>query len=352
VEIAHRIVGFVRNAQTGVLGVAGLAGLFYTVISLIGNVEEAFNQIWRAEPIRAWTRRYGEYLGLLLVGPVLMFAAFALIASAQSYWLFQWLIEMRLFGAAIAALTRVLPFFFFWAGFTFLYKIVPSADVHWRSAVFGAAVAAILWHLGGIAFTAFVANSVNYTALYSGFAVVVVFFIWLNLAWLIVLLGSMVAYLHQHIKLNLHGEPVENADCAVQEWLALTLLKEIARIYVTGRPLLTESELSERLGVPLAQVERMVDKFVGRGLLLRSAEPAGISLARAPETISVTDVLEIVRGERTIPRESHDAVMELLERRDLALLQGLNGINLKSLIQDATEDIRDMQRNEEVRMDH
>ena len=84
-EIARRIVGFVSNAQAGVLGAAGVAGLFYTVVSLIGNVEEALNQIWRAQPVRAWTRRYGEYLGLLLVGPVLMFAAFALITSAQSY---------------------------------------------------------------------------------------------------------------------------------------------------------------------------------------------------------------------------------------------------------------------------
>ncbi|HME60409.1 MAG TPA: YihY/virulence factor BrkB family protein, partial [Candidatus Binatia bacterium] len=145
-EIVRRMVGFVGNAQAGVLGAAGVAGLFYTVISLIGNVEEALNQIWRAQPVRAWTRRYGEYLGFLLVGPVLMFAAFALIASAQSYWLVQQLIEKQLFGSAIAVLTRVLPFFFLWAGFTCLYKIMPSADVHWRSALFGAAVAAILWH--------------------------------------------------------------------------------------------------------------------------------------------------------------------------------------------------------------
>jgi membrane protein len=350
-EIASRIIGFVRNAQAGILGAAGVAGLFYTVVSLIGNVEEALNQIWRAQPIRAWTRRYGEYLGLLLVGPVLMFAAFALIASAQSYAFVQRLIEMRLLGAVVAVLTRILPFFFLWAGFTFLYKIMPSADVHLRSAVFGAAVAAILWHLAGIAFTAFVANSVNYTALYSGFAVVVVFFIWLNLAWLIVLLGSMIAYLHQHMKLYMHGEPVENTDCAVQEWLTLTLLSEITRQYIAGQALLTESQLSERVGVPLAQIERIVDKCVSHGLLLRSAEPPGISLARAPETISAADILEIVRGELTIPSNSGDGVVQLLQRRDLALQRGLDGITLRTLIQDSVEDMPDIQIPE-ARRDH
>ena len=83
-EIVKRIVGFVDNTNVGVLGAVGVAGLFYTVIALIGNVEEAVNQIWRAHPVRNWTRRYGEFLGLLLIVPVLLFATFAMIAAAQS----------------------------------------------------------------------------------------------------------------------------------------------------------------------------------------------------------------------------------------------------------------------------
>ncbi|MGH7852387.1 MAG: YhjD/YihY/BrkB family envelope integrity protein [Candidatus Binatia bacterium] len=353
-EITKRLVGFVGNAEAGVLGAAGVAGLFYTVVSLIGNIEEALNQIWRAQPIRAWTRRYGEYLGLLLVGPVLMFAALALIASAQSYWMVQSLIEMRVgLGPVIALLARVSPFFFLWAGFTVLYKIMPSADVRLRSALFGAAVAAILWQLAGMAFTAFVADSVNYRAMYSGFAVAVVFFIWLNLAWLIVLLGGMVAYLHQHARIFMRGWPAEMADSAFEEWLVLSVLSEIARRYLSGNPPVTESGLSDRLGVPLAQIERVVDKCVRRGLLLRSAEPPGISLARAPENVSAAEMLETVRGELIVPTTTRDALAKVLRRRDAALRHGLEGISLKSLIHESLDDIP--QRDEvvgEMRNDH
>jgi membrane protein len=334
-EIIQRIVGFVKNTEVGVLGAVGVAGLFYTVISLIGNVEEALNQIWRAQPVRAWTRRYGEYLGLLLVGPVFMFAAFALIASAQSYWLVQSLIEMRAFGPVLALLTRVLPFFILWAGFTLLYKIMPSADVHLRSALFGAAVAAILWQLAGIGFTAFVADSVNYRAIYSGFAVVVVFFIWLNLAWLIVLLGGMVAYLHQHAHIYIRGWPAERIpDFALEEWLALSLLSEIARGYLSGAAPPTASELSDGLGIPLAQIECVIDKCVRRGLLLRSAEPPGISLARAPENIPIAEILDTVRGELIVPTPEGDGIAEALRRRDTALREALDGMTLKSLVQE------------------
>ncbi|MGH7794102.1 MAG: YhjD/YihY/BrkB family envelope integrity protein [Candidatus Binatia bacterium] len=335
IEIAKRIVEFVNNTNVGVLGAVGVAGLFYTVVALIGNVEEALNQTWRAQPVRNWTRRYGEFLGMLLVGPVLLFATLAMIAAAQSYWLVERLIELPGFGLALALLTQqVMPFFFLWAGFTFLYKMVPSAEVHWRSALFGGAVAAILWHLAGIAFATFVANSVNYTAIYSGFAILVVFFIWLNVAWLIVLIGGMMAYLHQHAGLYVRGQSVDTLDYAVQEWLTLSALVETARHYISGDGPMTEKQLSDRLGVSLAQVDDIVDRFVRRGVLLRSADPPGVSLARAPETIPASDILKIARGDLPALSADSQAIAELLTRRDWALQRGLERITLRSLLEE------------------
>ncbi|HEX9788313.1 MAG TPA: YhjD/YihY/BrkB family envelope integrity protein [Candidatus Binatia bacterium] len=334
VEMAKRIGEFVDNTRVGVLGAVGVAGLFYTVVALIGNVEEALNQIWRAQPVRNWTRRYGEFLGLLLIGPVLLFATLAMIAAAQSYWLVERVIELPGFEFALALLTQILPFFLLWCGFALLYKMVPSAEVHWRSALFGGAVAAILWHLAGMAFAAFVADSVNYRAIYSGFAIVVVFFIWLNVAWLIVLVGGMMAYLHQHARLYVHGETVETLDQALQEWLAATALVEIARHYVSGKGPVTETALSDRLGVSLAQVDAIVDRFVRHGVLLRSADPPGVSLARTPEKIAAVEILRVARGELAAPSSNGDAVSELLRRRDQALQRGLQGITLRSLIEE------------------
>src|SRR4051812_31749371 len=139
IEITARVVHFVNNTRVDLLGAVGVAGLFYTVVSLVGTVEDSLNQIWRARPIQSWTQRYGEYLGVLLVGPVLVFAGFALLASAQSYWFVQGLAGVRGFRFILALLTRILPFFFLTAGFTCLYKLIPSTHVRLRSAVFGGA---------------------------------------------------------------------------------------------------------------------------------------------------------------------------------------------------------------------
>lgn len=44
-QIAERIVQFVSNTQVGVLGALGVAGLLYTVLSLMNRVEDALNQV-------------------------------------------------------------------------------------------------------------------------------------------------------------------------------------------------------------------------------------------------------------------------------------------------------------------
>jgi membrane protein len=331
IEITRRLIGFVDNTRVDVLGAVGVAGLFYSVIYLVSTVEEALNQIWRTQPSRTWTRRYGEYMGLLLVGPVLIFAAFAVIASAQSYWLVQRLVDTTVFGLRFTLLTRLLPFLFLWAAFAFLYKFMPSTHVPLSSSLLGAAVAAILWQLLSIVFTAFIVNSVSYAAIYSGFAILVVFLVWLYAAWLVILIGAQVGYLHQHSSVYLPGAAAGKQGHLFEEQLALSLLCEIGQRFISGKPPATEKNLSRALGVPPDQLDSLLEKYIGRGLVLRSAEPAGVSLARPPEQIPATEILDVLHGQADSGSDNSDPVSEFLRRRDLIVHENLAAVTLKDL---------------------
>ena len=331
IEITRRLIGFVDNTRVDVLGAVGVAGLFYSVIYLVSTVEEALNQIWRTQPSRTWTRRYGEYMGLLLVGPVLIFAAFAVIASAQSYWLVQRLVDTTVFGLRFALLTRFLPFVFLWAAFAFLYKIMPSTHVPLSSSIIGAAVAAILWQLLSIVFTAFIVNSVSYAAIYSGFAILVVFLVWLYAAWLVILIGAQIGYLHQHSSVYLPGAAAGKQGHLFEEQLALSLLCEIGQRFISGKPPATEKNLSRTLGVPPDQLDSLLEKYIGRGLVLRSAEPAGVSLARPPELIPATEILDVLRGPADSSSDNRDPVTEFLRRREAIVQENLAEVTLKDL---------------------
>jgi membrane protein len=243
----------------------------------------------------------------------------------------QRLVDTSVFGLRFALLTRFLPLAFTWAGFAFLYKFMPSTHVPLSSALTGSAVAAILWQLLSIIFTAFIVNSVSYAAIYSGFAILVVFLVWLYAAWLIILIGAEIAYLHQHSSVYLPMAAAGKQGHLFEERLALSLLCEIGQRFITGKPPATEKNLSRTLGVPPDQIDALLEKFIGRGLVLRSAEPSGVSLARPPERILATEILDVLHGALESGRDVDDPVSEFLRRRDAVVHENLAAVTLKDL---------------------
>jgi len=94
-EITANIIQFVDNLKVGVLGAVGVAALFYTTYSLIDTIEKALNSIWRVHQGRSLARKFTDYLSVVLVGPVFVFTAFGLTATAQSHWLVQQVMAQR-----------------------------------------------------------------------------------------------------------------------------------------------------------------------------------------------------------------------------------------------------------------
>jgi DNA-binding IscR family transcriptional regulator len=117
---------------------------------------------------------------------------------------------------------------------------------------------------------------------------------------------------------------------AFQEWLALSALAEITRRHLSGAAPWLSTELAASLGV--SSLENCIDRFVRARILLRSVEPQGIALARPPEDVTINEILHIVRGSEGLQEIStRDGVGDLLNRRDQAVQQALEGMTLKSL---------------------
>lgn len=337
--ITRRLVEFVDNLQVGVLGVLGLVALLLTVLSLFGKIEDALNQIWRVRRARSLARKFTDYLSMVLVGPVVVLAGFAVVASAQSYWLVQRILQIEPLGfIVVLATSRVMPFLFLCAAFTFMYKFIPQAEVHLTSALLGGSTAAVLWKLTGAAFGMFVASSARYTALYSSFAIGILFLVWLYVAWLIVLVGAQVAYFYQHPSTYLAANG--QATHVFQERLALAALTEITRRYLSGTPPCRPIELSTALSVPLSSLEALIDEFVRRRILFRTSDPEGVSLGRPPEEVTATEILDVIRNPNDAgplgPFASEGNVADILSRRDEVVRQSLEGVTLRTLASDGS----------------
>jgi membrane protein len=328
-EVTSTIIGFVDNLRVGILGAAGVAMLFYTVVTLVAKIEDALNRIWRLPRSRSWGERITAYLTVVLVGPVMVFTALTLTASAQSYWLVERLVQIGFVSYVFTLATNVMPFVLFCATFTFLYKVIPYTYVRLGSALIGGATAGILWQVVGMAFAAFVANSARYAAIYSSFAIMIVFLIWLYVGWLIFLVGAEVAYFHQHPSAFIREALPGGKGHRFQEWLALSALVEITRRHLSQAPPWQPTELAVYLGV--SSLENLFDEFVRAGILLRSVEPEGIALARPPEAVPVKDILDIVSDSGVSPVENAGPAAHILSRRDQAVQKALEGMTLRSL---------------------
>ena len=344
--VTNEIIGFVDNLRVGILGALGTAMLFYTVVTLVAKIEDALNRIWRLPRSRTWGQRITAYLSVVLVGPVMVFTALTLIASAQSYWLVERLVQIGFVSYVFTLTTNVMPFVLFCATFAFLYKLIPYTHVRLSSALVGGATAGILWQLVGMAFAAFVANSARYAAIYSSFAIIVVFLIWVYVGWLIFLVGAEMAYFHQHPSAFIREALPGGKGHRFQEWLALSALVEITRRHLSQAPPWQSTELAAYLGVP--NLENLFDEYVRAGILLRSAEPEGVALARPPETVAVKEVLDIVGDSAAVAIDHVGPANQILLQRDHAVRKALEGTNLRSLIEENSATIVRLPHSESI----
>ncbi len=333
-ELTERIIGFVHNLKVGVLGAVGVAALFFTAYSLIDKVEDALNAIWRVRQGRPWTRKFTDYLSVLLVGPLVVFTAFAMIGAAQSSWFVQELLAIEPLGHIYFWLTQFTPFVLMCGFFTFFYKFVPYTKVRLTSAVIGGVTAAVLWDLAGAMFAAFVAGSARYGAIYSSFAILILFLLWLYVSWLIVLIGAQVAFFHQHPLAFQAHMFWKRGSHASRELLALTLLLQITRRYLSGGKPYQLGDLASEVDAPLSLVEDLLDEFIDTGVLGRMVEPQGVTLVRPPESVTMKEVLRIVDQKdmslAEAPYETRDPVANFLQRRDQAVNLSLGDMTLRT----------------------
>ena len=260
-EITVYLIGFVDKMSAGALGSVGLVTLFLTVLSLMGTIEQAFNTIWHVKSPRNLARKFSDYLSVILVGPVLVVAALTITATLQSNAFVQKLMSLEPFGTVILSFLRLVPYLTLWGAFSFMYVFVPNTRVKLPAALVGGLVAALLWQTVGWGCAVFVASTTHYYAIYSSFAVLLLFFFWLQVGWLIVLLGAQVAYAYQHVDYYMGEKAVLTDSAAGREKLALQLMFLVGRNFYHGLDPMNVSELGAELRVPASLVKDFMEMF-------------------------------------------------------------------------------------------
>ena len=343
-ELAQNIIGFVENIKVGVLGSLGLAMLFYTIIALIQKVESAFNFVWRVKRPRTLARRFTDYLSVVMIGPVLVFSALGITGAALDNDVVMKLQSIEPFGTLLLVLSKLLPYLMIILAFTFLYTFIPNTRVKLSAAFTGATVAGILWVTLGTLFASFVASSSNYTAIYSSFAILFFFMIWVYLAWFILLTGSQVAFFLQHPKLVQLGGKSQRLSPRLREKEGLWVMTTIARRFCQDKPALTMQELEQQTALSATSLQEIINMLESDGLLTEIAgQDSRFVPGRDLSMITVQQILDCLRSaeERDLMPLRHraaPAVEHVLSALRGAQEKVLAEMTLRDLVMDNVRD--------------
>ena len=331
-RLTASIMGFVENVQGTLLGTVGVVFLLYTAISMIQKVEGALNFTWHVERPRSLARRMTEYLVVMLVGPVVAVFAMVLLASIEASS-----VVAKLSGLAGVepARSHFAPYVLVVALFMFVYLYMPNTRVRLWPALVGALAGGALWAAVGALFARIVVYSAKTAAIYAGFAVVLLFLVWIYLSWLILLLGAQLSFYVQHPEHLRTGHEDIPMTGALRERLALSVMYLLGERFIDGGSRWTVNALAERLAIPATVVDETVTCLEEHGLVL-AAEDDTVAPARDLESISLDAIMDAIRHELPDPRRPRPravaAADHVADRADAALRESLRGRSLRDLI--------------------
>lgn len=310
--------------ETRAVGSFGFLFLFATVLSLLGNIEGAFNDIWGVRRNRTFLQRFQVYWPLVTVGPVLLLASLSLTASLQASRVVKALESTGLVaGFELAA-------YFFTVGFlTLLYLFLPNTRVPLRSALVGGMVAGTLWECAKRLYALYAVFILSRPSVYGSLAAVPLYILWVYVSWIIALLGATLAFAVQNARTFEPEDPDQRpASQRDRELLAARLLVVVSDAFDRGQGPVPGQQLLDRATVPPRLARRVLAELVEHRLLVETAPREGEETAFVPgrplAAISMADVVRAMRRDAE-PASRQGAVVI---REDDALGQRVLGVLL------------------------
>jgi membrane protein len=335
------IVNSVNSVSVSAIRAIGLILLFVAVLSIINNIERAFNDIWKIQKVRSLQRRISDYLSILLLGPVLVFTVVILL---QKYTVVQTISDLP-FLRSIA--NFLIPYIASWLLFFFLITFVPNTRVRLSSALVGAIIGGTLWQLANLFFARFIVTSYQIgskAALYAGFAALPLFLIWLFISWATVLLGAEFAYAHQNITKISWEIRNDRYSEMYREAIALNMLILTGEKFLKGEPAPNRMDLADQFAIPERLANQILQELVDQGMLnIVDEEKSRYAPAKSLDSLKISDILRSRRtyGISIFPESKNDItdnlVRRIQEQFDDSLDKTFAELTLRDLIENKKE---------------
>ncbi|WP_332778011.1 YihY family inner membrane protein [Polaromonas sp.] len=256
-SIARQVLGYLTQfaSKASRLGAVGLAVVLTTALALILTIDRTLNRIWRVRTPRPLAQRVLIYWAAITLGPLLLGASLLLTSYAVTA-------SKGVVGSlpgGVRFLLDVIEFFLLAGGVTALYHYVPNTPVRWAHAWVGGLFVAAGIELAKKLLALYLGQIPTYSMVYGAFAIVPILLVWIYVAWVIVLLGAVIA---AYLPSLLTGVARRGGGHGWQFQLALEVLQQLHRTRATARRGMSAPQLVEALQVESLQLEPVFEILV------------------------------------------------------------------------------------------
>jgi len=269
-QVAEVIIGFVNSylvhTKSGVFLGIGLIFMLYTVLMLVSNVEDSFNEIWQVKKPRSIFRTFTDYIAMFFLFPIIIVLTsgisifMATIADSMP--------DFLLLGPAMRFLIDLLPYVLMSGMFIALYIFMPNTHVKPINAVVPGILAGFAMQGLQIFYIHSQMFLSSYNAIYGSFAALPLFMLWLQISWTICLFGAELSYTNQNLDYYDYDANTGEISHRYQILLNALLLSRICKRFANGQKPLTALELSKQTTIPIRIVNDLLFEQMQAGLII------------------------------------------------------------------------------------
>jgi membrane protein len=250
------------NTKGGLVAGIGFVILFWSVIQVLNNIELSFNDIWQVRKSRSPVRKFSDYLAMMIIAPfgIALSGSFTVkINQAADNFEF------------IQPILKLVPFVSIWLLFSVVYIVMPNTKVKYKYALIAGIIAGSLSMLVQWGYFEFQIGVTRFNTLYGSFAAIPLFLLWLQITWLIVLMGAEISYAYQNIENYEHEEDALSLNHDNKRILSLLVTQHIIKNFEEGGMAKNNHQLSHELGIPVRLLNELTFELVECGILAELA---------------------------------------------------------------------------------
>ncbi len=336
-EVIGRIIGFanafLENTKGGLIAGIGIVVLFWTVIKVLGNIESSFNDIWGIKKARTIGRKFSDYLSIMLICPILliMSSSVTVLITSQVKVILAKLTFMGSVAPLIMSLLSFLPYAVLWVLFTFIYLFMPNTKITFKSGLMGGVIAGTIYQLVQWAYIAFQVGVSKFGAIYGSFAALPLFLVWLQLSWLIVLLGAEISFAEQNVETYEFEQDCLKSSIAFKRQLSLSIVLICVRNFCKEVLPPTADDLSHNLEIPIRLVRQVLFELTEAKVLAEVKMNGSAMHAYQPahdvEKLSIKSVIDALdrRGIDSIPLAEAEEI-KIIKDHLVKMNQSIEGL--------------------------